>query len=395
MRILIVHNSYGSSSGEEAVVAEQIKLLADNGHAVLLFERSSAEIPSMKLGKLRAFFSGIYSFSSHRQIRKLLSRNKPDIAHVHNVFPLISPSVLAEFKKQRIPVVMTVHNYRLVCPNGLHMPKGKLTVCEACCGGKEYWCFLKNCENNIFKSLGYAIRNSVARRHAFFRKNVTVYTCLTEFQRKRLIDQDYSPDRLVVVPNFRPMTDRTHKAKTTGNSVLFIGRVSPEKGIEDLIEAARLLPNIHFDVVGSHDAMRGISKMVPKNVTLHGSVPSNQVQRFYSNSRITVLPSICFEGFPMVLLEAMMNVRPVVASRIGGIPEIVEEGRIGLLFEPGNSKELAQKIKYLWDNPALCHQMGERARQKAIQAYSSEQHYKKLLRVYENAMQLSAKGFAL
>ena len=141
MRILLIHNNYGKTSGEEIMFNRIAELLRFYGHTVECFCRSSAEISSV-FNKVSAFFSGIYSFQSRTAFRRVLEKRRPDVAYVQNVFPLISPSVLGECRRAGIPVVMTVHNYRLVCPNGLHMVHGQ--VCEKCCGGKEYWCLLKN-----------------------------------------------------------------------------------------------------------------------------------------------------------------------------------------------------------------------------------------------------------
>ncbi|MBW2647986.1 MAG: glycosyltransferase [Deltaproteobacteria bacterium] len=199
MKILTVHNEYGKFSGEEAVVQSLSRLFAEHGHEVRYFSRSSAEIPGMRLGNIRAFFSGIYSFSSKKAMSRCLQEFKPDIVHVHNVFPLISPSVLGVCRRAGVPVVMAVHNYRLVCPNGLHMTHGR--VCEKCCGGREYWCVLRNCEGNPLKSIGYALRNYVARKLRLFKKNVTMYTCLTKFQKERLIKEGFNPARCSVIPN--------------------------------------------------------------------------------------------------------------------------------------------------------------------------------------------------
>ncbi len=180
MRILVIHNDYGKFSGEEHVVESLSHLLKDNSYEVVHFSRSSAELYQTRSGKIRAFFSGIYSFSSKKAMRRLLVEYKPDIAHVHNLFPLISPSVLGECRKAGVPVVMTVHNYRLICPNGLFMTNGR--ICKKCCSGREYWCILRNCEKNLFKSIGYALRNYIARTLRFFLDNVIMYLCITEFQ---------------------------------------------------------------------------------------------------------------------------------------------------------------------------------------------------------------------
>jgi glycosyltransferase involved in cell wall biosynthesis len=390
MNILLVHNAYAEFSGEEAVVESQVRLLEKNGHHVIRYERNSAEIATMHLGRLQAFFSGIYSFSSRNQMRKLLADHNPDIVHIHNLFPLISPSVLPECKKTGIPVVMTVHNYRLACPNGLFLPKGRMNVCERCCGGSEYWCVLRNCEQNHVKSFGYALRSYVARRRRLFLDNVTMYACLSEFQKNKLINEGISAARLAVVPNMVERSD-AQPYRATGEYVGYVGRVSPEKGIHVLVKAAAQLPDVQFKAAGAYKTMQALVKDSPTNISFVGHLDKDHLSAFYWNCRFFVFPSICYEAFGLSQVEAALRGKPVISSRIGGIPEIVDDGETGLLFEPGNPKELAEKIKYLWSNPTLCQEMGENARQKAIRAYSPNQYYEKLVDVYENAKQISAE----
>ena len=383
MKILITHNSYGKFSGEEAVVAAQKKLLTNNGHEVIGFDRSSAEIPAMKFGKLRALFSGIYSFSSRRQLRTLLARHKPDIVHIHNLYPLISPSILPECKRVGVPVVMTVHNYRLVCPNGLHMTDGK--VCEKCCDGREYQCLLNNCEGSLFKSLGYFLRNYVARKLKLYKDNVTMYACLSEFQKQRLIDVGFATDQLAVIPNMTNVSEGDNK-NVLGDYIGFIGRISPEKSIDTLISAAKINNDIPFKAAGEYDLMPHLPEQAPDNFEFLGNIPNENTPAFYQNSRFIVLCSTWFEGFPMILVEAMMQGKPVIASRIGGIPEIVDDGVTGLLFEPGNADDLAKKICYLWNNPSVCKQMGQAGREKTLSQYSPEKYYQRLMAVYRKAI---------
>ncbi len=229
MNIALVHNRYAVDSGEETVVENIADLISAHGHDVALFTRSSSEISTMLLGRARAFFSGIFNFSVMKAFRCFLSQSKPDIVHIHNLFPLISPSVLIECRRAHIPVVMSVHNYRLLCPNGLHMPKMDLRICEKCCGGREYWCILKNCEGNLPKSLGYALRSYVARKTQLYRANVSIYVCLTHFQKQHLVSQGYPEDRMVILPNMVPVKDKPD-ISSPGDYVGFVGRVSHRKG---------------------------------------------------------------------------------------------------------------------------------------------------------------------
>jgi glycosyltransferase involved in cell wall biosynthesis len=390
MKILIVHNEYGKFSGEEAVVAVHKKVLEEHGHEVFSFRRSSTELDRMRFGKVRAFLSGIWNSSSQMEVGRIVREQRPDVVHIHNLFPWISPSVLPECRRAGVPVVMTVHNYRLVCPNGLHMPKGRYEVCEKCCGGREYWCVLRNCEQNYFKSLGYALRTCMARRFGFFKNNVTLFACLTEFQRERLVVEGYPADHLRVIPNMYPAdVGAEMDKKGAGDFVAYVGRISPEKGIDLLLSVADRLQTIPFRLAGSCNAMPTLMSKVPANVSVLGNLASKQLLGVYCQSRFLVLCSRCFEGFPMAIVEAMVHGKAVIAPRIGGIPEIVEDGETGLLFAPGEVDELAAKIRYLWDHPELCRLMGRAGRAKALGEYSPEKLYGHLIALYNDAIEFT------
>jgi len=389
MKILCVHNAYGRHSGEETVVESLQQLLVSRGHELTSFARSSVELEGQPLGKIKAFFTGIYNWSSQRQMRRMLAEHRPDLVHIHNLFPLISPSVLGECRRAGVPVVMTVHNYRLVCPTGLHMLHGK--VCQDCVGGREYMCVVHRCEGGLGKSLGYALRAWVARKMRFYFDNVTMYAALTEFQRARLITAGFPTERIAVVPNMAS----THGVPATaelGNYVGYVGRISFEKGIPSLLAAARACPDVPFKAAGSYERMSHLREQAPANFEFLDHIDPAQLGDFYAQARIIVLCSTCFEGFPTVLLEAMLHRKPVICSRIGGLPEIVDEGKTGLLFQPGDSTDLAQKIRYLWDRPDICRQMGQTGQEKAAQNYSPEQYYAKLMAIYDKALKFGSGG---
>lgn len=381
----MVHNKYGALSGEDVVVTNIVKLLRARGHEVYCFFRNSEEILGSFWLKTKAFFSGIYSFAPKKAIRRMLAEQKPDLVHVNNLFPLISPSVLSDCHRAGLPVVMTVHNYRLICPNGLFMTNGK--TCEKCSGGREYWCVLRNCEKSLFKSVGYALRNYVARRRRFYINNVTVYTALTQFQRQRLIQEGYSSDRICVVPNMADVSEMKVSVEL-GKYVSYIGRVSPEKGISTFIEAARLCRDIKFKIAGLNVRMPDLSKEALSNLEFCGHLKAGQLDKFYRKSRIIILPSICYETFGLTLAEAALWGKPVICSRIGGLPEIVEDGVTGLLFQPDNAHDLQAKVRYLWERPELCKKMGQAGREKALCEYSAPKYYNNLMATYEKAIQL-------
>ena len=383
MKICTVHNEYRVIGGEDLVVRGTVDLLRRNGQEVRFLASNSAEIGNRRFGKFRSFFSGVYSSSSRKRWRRFLSEDMPDVVHVHNLYPLISPSILCECGESRIPVVMTVHNFRLVCPNGLLFSNGK--PCDKCLGGREYWCVLKNCEKDIFKSTGYALRNYVARKKRWFIDNVTLFIALTEFQRRILVSEGFPSERIDVIPNMADLSP-PDTSPPMGDYVAYVGRVSPEKGIRTLLEAARLCPDIPFRFAGAVDSMPGDVSRASPNCTFLGKLPRTELNSFYASARFLVLPSICYEGFPLSLVEAMSQSKAVICSRMGGLPEIVEEEVTGRLFEPGNSMELADIIRYLWSRTEMVRTMGLAGKDKVLREYSEEIYFSKLMKVYEKAI---------
>lgn len=202
-----------------------------------------------------------------------------------------------------------------------------------------------------------------------------------------MIDEGFPAERISVVPNMcRP--DGVQLSDDPGGYVGYTGRVSPEKGIMVLAESARRLRTVQFKVAGTHESASRLVQEAPDNLEFSGFLQQEQLYQFYASSRIIVLCSVCFEGFPMMVLEAMVHGKPVICSRIGGLPEIVDDGVTGLLFEPGNADDLADKIRYLWARPDACRQMGKAGRQKALREYSPEKYYERLMPVYRKAVEL-------
>lgn len=388
MFVCLVHNAYGRLSGEEVVVDSVRELLIAHGHRVTEYRRSSAELNGHAIGKAKAFFSGIYNPLAGIALRQKLDICRPDVVHVHNLYPLISPSVLVECRRAGLPVVMTVHNYRLICPNGLHMVHDE--VCDECADGHEYRCVSKRCEGSFFKSLGYALRNAIARKLHLFRDNVTIYAALTEFQRRRLVAAGYPAERIAVVPNM--VNGIAAPAQELGDWVGYVGRVSPEKDIPTLMGVAANEADVPFKAAGAYERMPQLLDEAPRNFEFLGHLHQEELRRFYRNSRIIVLCSTWYEGFPTILAQAMLHGKPIVCSRIGGLPEIVDDGVTGLLFEPGNAEDLASKIRYLWDRPDLCRQMGQAGREKALREYSPEKYYERLMAAYRTAIELGPGG---
>ena len=388
-KVCLVHNAYARPSGEEVVVNALEELLAGRGHPVIRFHRGSDTIASIPLGRARAFLAGLHNPFAVSDLRKLLREHRPDIVHVHNLYPWISPSILPECSRQGVPVVMTVHNYRLACPSGLFLHAGR--PCARCRGGREYWCLLKNCQDDWLKSFGYALRSWAARRRGCFLNHVSIFIVMSGFQRRCLLEEGFPADRLAVIPHMVSAPAEPCRAEG-GQYAGFVGRVSPEKGIATLLAAARQLPDIPFHLAGSTQRMPHLPAQAPPNVKFLGHLVGDRMDAFYRRCRMLVLPSECPETFLMSIAEAMGMALPVVASRIGALEEIVQEGRTGLMFTPGDAEGLARQVRYLWNNPELCAKMGQAARTVALDDYSPRNCYERIMDVYRRAIYAEGTG---
>ena len=374
MKILLVHNDYGKYSGEEAVVDRLAAMWAAHGHEVAQLRQSTAGSRESLTGKIRGFCAGLYCLSGVKAMREALQREKPDVVNVHNLYPFISPAALFECKKAGIPVVMTVHNFRLICPTGLFMRNGR--PCEQCLeNGNEWGCVRYNCEHSLVKSVGYAARNAVARLTKAYIGCVDKFACITDFQRKKLIEAGFAADRITVIPN--SMEAPVSYMPSAGNYVAYIGRLSYEKGFDLLIKVARRHPEITFRFAGAQRSVTSIE--IPDNVIFMGYLHGKELENFIRNSRFIVMPSRCYEGFPMAILEAAQYGKPSIGPDHGGFTEIIGEGEkaIGRLFIPNDIANLEQQIATLWEQPKIVEELGEKAFRKLQQEYATEVVYGK------------------
>lgn len=375
MKILIVHNSYGRYSGEEAVVERTAAMFRSLGHEVDLLRRTTEGLRDTLGGKVHGFLCGLYSPGGVKAMREALRREQPDVVNIHNLYPFISPAALFECRKAGVPVVMTVHNFRLICPTGLFMRNGQ--PCELCLQrGNEWGCVRYNCEQSMMKSVGYAARNAVARWTGAYKKCVTRYACITDFQRQKLIEAGFEPERLTVIPNVVDAPDSYTPVR--GDYVAYLGRLSYEKGYDLLIEVARRHPEIRFRFAGAQRKQSAESSSpsgdLPDNVEMAGYLTGDDLQQFISHSRFICMPSRCYEGFPMVILECAQHGKPTIGPNHGGFTDIIGKGdaAIGRLFRPGDVDDLEQQIVNLWNTPDECARLGAKAFEKLTQNYSTE-----------------------
>lgn len=386
MRILYVHNEYAKPSGEEHAAGELVRLLQEHGHEVRWFTRSSAEIEGSAFGKIKALAKGVYNPSAARQLDKVLCEFNPDIVQVQNLYPLLSTAIFGPIKQRGIPVVMRCPNYRLFCPNGLCLDnQGK--ICERCFHGLyEFNCVINNCERSIAKSFGYALRNVFARTSNRIINGVDVFIVQSEFQRQKFIKQGINPDKIMILPGIVPSVNVIGADSTIGDYVSFVGRVSSEKGIDEFVKAAELCPGIPFRVAGNIDLNYKIPDKLPENLEFVGFLKGDHLDEFYIKSRIIVVPSKWYEGFPNVIVRGMLHSRPVITSNIGAMDSIIDDEVNGLKTPPGDSVNLGQAIAKLWPDKTMCMNMGREGRKKAELLYSRANLYTTLMDIYEHAI---------
>jgi glycosyltransferase involved in cell wall biosynthesis len=383
MKILTIFNNYRSGGGGENSVVELTKnILTKNGHNVGLIERDSCTIRTLG-DKILAFKNSIYSLKANRETDDFISQMSPEVAHIHNLYPLLSPSVMIACRNLGIPMVMSIHHFGLTCPS-LHHFDGKNT-CTKCLSSNEFWCLLKNCRKNISESITYTLRSIIARKMKIFKENINVFITSTNFMKYHLVNAGYKEDKIHVIPNAVRLNDDSIKI-AEGQYIAYVGRLSLEKGIKTLVHAARE-SKLPVKIAGKGPIRDDLVRESPENVKFVGHLDGENLKKFYKEARFLVVPSICLEAFGLVIIEAMKEGLPVLASRIGGIPEIIDNGISGLLFEPGNVKDLKEKMQFLWNNKEICKSLANEGRKIILQKYTEEKYYKNLIKAYKQAIE--------
>ena len=388
MRILYIHNDYAKPSGEEHASGELIQLLREHGHVVEKYSRSSAEIADSAFGKIKSFFTGIWNPLEAKRLRVYLKRFKPDVAIVQNLYPLLSPSIFKPLKDIHVPVVMRCPNYRLFCPGGLCLDNDG-HICEKCFGrGKEWWCIRKNCEKSLFKSVGYAARNAVARKSKAILDGVDVFIVQSAFQKEKFILQGIQGERIGILPGIAPVITESEEEVQIGNWFTFVGRVSEEKGIYEFIEAAKHLPHLTFKVAGNLDGNFKKPTDMPTNVEFTGFLKGRELDDLYRKSRAIVVPSKWYEGFPNVIVRGMLLKRPVITSDIGAMQSIIDNGVNGITVSPGDTRALKKAIEELSKDENKSIEYGLKRYEKASSLYSREQIYLSLQSIINQAVKI-------
>lgn len=363
MKILLIHNFYQQFGGEDRVVLQEQEALQKN-HEVVFYSRHNDELLHLTLaGKAGAAKDTIHSRRTTDDIRTLVSQHHPDVAYVHNVYPLISPSVYHALHELGVPIVQVIHDFRPLCSNGWFY--NDTGVCERCKLGNHLHAVRHRCYKD-----GYAYSALCAAAMTYMHGSgaldkVDAFVCLTDFARRKLMSAGIPQRKLFVRSNCID-AETVKPAIGQGEYVGFIGRLSKEKGIWTLIHAMERLNGPVLKIAGTGPEQSAIHEYIIKkaihNVELLGFLSGDARQDFLNGCLFTVMPSEWYEMFPMVLLESWASGKPVLGSRLGATSDLIDEGNTGLLFVPGDAEDLAKKIEHLCNAPVIAHRMGKAAR---------------------------------
>ncbi|MDX2149901.1 MAG: glycosyltransferase family 4 protein [Bryobacteraceae bacterium] len=378
MRILHAYTHHRGGGGAENFIRSTIELCRQHGLAVESFCCNSNELGGGIRAHLEAGMRAFYSPPTVRLFEEAVERFGPDVVHLHDLFPLIPPQILGVCRRRKIPVVMSAEHYRLTCPIATHFRDGK--VCTQCTGGREHWAVLHNCRGSVPESAIVAVYNKLESQFRVFTGQVDHFIAPSNFAREWLMQHlPITEERITTIEPFPEVPDEPADAGT-GSYVGFAGRFVPEKGIDVVIEAARET-GIPFHLSRHESYLVRVD--LPPSAEVVVTRTRDDLRQFFRGARMMVFPSIWFETFGLSGAEAMSHGIPLVASRIGALAELVRDGVDGLLFEPGNARDLAAKVRLLWEDPELSRRLGRAARERVVRHWHPEVHIQRLRGLYE------------
>jgi glycosyltransferase involved in cell wall biosynthesis len=381
MRVLLLHNHYQQPGGEDEVFAAEGALLEACGHRVLrhvLHNDSVAEMRRPALAKATVWNSVVY-----REIRALIRRDRPQVAHFHNTFPLISPAAYYAARAEGVPVVQTLHNYRLLCPNALFFRDGG--VCEDCLGKMVPWPGVAHACYRASRSSSAVVAAMLTAHRTLgtWKAAVDSYITLTEFARQKFIQGGLPAEKIIVKPNFVHPDPGSGQGR--GRYFLFVGRLSQEKGVDTMLAAwKRLGEKVPLKIVGDGELAPEVAEAAERlnEVEWMGRQPKERVLALMKDARALIFPSVWYEGFPMVIAEAYAVGLPVIASNLGSMSSLIDHGHTGLHLHPSDPDDLAAQVEWVSMHPAELRRMREEARREFEAKYTAERNYKYLMDIY-------------
>lgn len=387
-KVLQVHNYYQVPGGEDTVVANEKEMLESCGHTVIQYTRNNSELGSFSIfRKLLLPFSTVFNIRTYKEVKKIIKSDNIDIVHVHNTLNLISPAVYYAALKMRIPVVQTIHNFRLLCPGATFYRDGH--ICEDCVNNGLY-CAVKNkCYRGSFaQSLICTISTKIHRLTGIYGK--LNYICLTEFNREKLLSlKQIKYERVYVKPNFVNGKTNINVVPTIEkkNQVVFAGRLDRLKGIDKLLKQWKNVVDANSEmklvVCGTGPMEQWCREFIASNnlinVDMRGFVPNNEMKRIIAESKALILPTQWYEGFPMTIVEAYSVGTPVIGSDLGNVGDLIVEGKTGI------------KVDFNCDNPfsTIVEKMNkygfsaEGIKEYYNSTYREEQNYRQLIKIYD------------
>ncbi|MGC9946219.1 MAG: glycosyltransferase family 4 protein [Bryobacteraceae bacterium] len=384
MRILTVHNKYLFRGGEDESREAEDRLLSANGHEIRQVVFANDSIGRSNLFQIGCHAS--WSQTTYDRVARELAAWKPDVLDVHNFFPLASPSVHYAAHRMGVPVIQTLHNYRLLCPGANFLRDGR--VCEDCTSHMVAWpgvvhrCY----RGSALQTGAVALMISVHRLLRTWQRCVTVFVVLSEFAKRKFVENGFSGSKIVVKPNF---VEDPGETGVGGQEFVFAGRLSREKGILVLLAAMeRTGPEVRVNIIGEGPLEAEVRAAAARNprVRFFGRLGHCEVLSQMAAAKCVVVPSICYETFGRAAAEAYSVGSPVIASRIGALEEMVENGRTGLHCEPGDPADLARAMIWVTQNQPAVARMRMEARLEYLEKYTAERNYGLLVSIYERAI---------
>jgi len=387
-RILIIHNRYRLAGGEDRVVEAEVDLLRTHGHKVFVYTDNNDRIA--ELGTVRTALDTIWSRASARRVATVIKESRVDLCHFHNTFPLISPASYYAARWAGVPVVQTLHNYRILCPGSLLMREGQ--VCETCVGRKLLWpgaihrCYRQSYAASAVSAVAISFHNYL---HTWSDK-VDRYIALGEFGRHKFIQGGLPAQKIVVKPNFVHPDPGAGDGR--GGYALFVGRLSPEKGLSTLLDAWSNHPAFpDLRIAGEGPLASLVHEACVRTPRVKWLGPLSRAETFEQmrNARFLICPSTWYECFALVVVEAFACGLPVIASSLGALPELIRPEQTGLLFTPGSASDLSAKVQWALEHQDSVANMRRNARLEYENRYTAQRNYQMLNAIYRDALSLS------
>lgn len=389
MRVLACHNYYQQPGGEDESFAQELALLEARGHAVSRFTVHNDAVRQMS--GLEAAARTVWSRASYAAVRAQIRRERPDVMHCTNTFPLISPAAYYAARAEGVPVVQALRNYRLLCPNAYLMRRG--AVCERCVGARVPWpgvvhaCY----RGSRAASAAVATMLAVHRAAGTWARLVDMYYALTRFARDKFVAGGLPADRIAVKPNF--VFPDPAVGRGQGAYAVFVGRLSPEKGIDVLLRAWEALPaDIPLRIVGDGPlagAVQAAAAADPR-ISWLGHRSGAEVLALLGDAVCLLVPSLWYEGFPRTIAEAFARGTPVLGSRLGSTGEVIHDGVSGWHVRPGSAEDIVARLLALWDDPATRTRYRQAARRQYDERYAADANYEMLMDIYQRAITSAA-----